>query len=125
MDHPAGQVAAGYTIGLEDKLASRGLTWAYAPCCGEPTPPLGQPPAAGTTLRFVPVLFGASSAYRHLLTYQVVNNAPVPELVTTTVRATTDSPDSALATLWSTHHLHSRWQTFLPITLGQGGGGTP
>ena len=122
---PAGQVAAGYTIGLEDKLASRGLTWAYAPCCGDPNPPIGQPLAAGTTLRFVPTLFGGSNAYSHLLTYQVVNNASVPELVTTTIRATTDSADPMLATLWSTHYLHSRLQTFLPITPKQSEGGVP
>ena len=122
---PIQQIAAGYTIGLEDKLGSRGLTWAYAACCGEPAPPIGLPPLPGTTLRLVPTLFGGHNAYSHQLSYQVRNNAPVPELVTTTVRAVTDSADPALAFLWSTYHLHSRLQAFLPILGNESLGGTP
>jgi hypothetical protein len=58
---PAQLVAQGYTIGIADKLGSRGVTYAYAPCCGDARPPQGYPPAAGTTLHLRPFLFGADN----------------------------------------------------------------
>ena len=110
-------IARGYTIGVEDKLGVRGATYAYAPCCGDPHPPRGAPPAPGTTLHLLPVLFGAGNAYSRTFTYEAVVNAPVPETVANTAFYASDSPDSALARAWATHYLYVRRQTFLPVLL--------
>ncbi|MCI0398017.1 MAG: DUF11 domain-containing protein [Chloroflexi bacterium] len=111
---PAGTVAQGYTIGVEDRIGLRGATYAYAPCCGDPQPPQGWPPAAGTTLHLRPVLFGAGNAYSHTFTYQTTVAGQVPETIVNTAVARSDSPDPALAWVWSSHYLYVRWQTFLP-----------
>lgn len=112
---PAQTVARGYSIGVEDKLGVRGLSVAYAPCCNQPQPPLGYPPAAGTTLHLRPVLFGAANAYWRTFTYTTRINAAVPETLMNTVTARSSSADPALTYVWSTHRLYVRWQTYLPF----------
>jgi hypothetical protein len=112
---PAGTVARGYTIGVEDKLGIRGATHAYAPCCGDSRPPQGAPPAPGTALHLRPVLFGAGNAYSRTFSYEAVVNAQIPETVVNTAFLASDSPDPAQARVWSTHYLYVRRQTFLPL----------
>jgi uncharacterized repeat protein (TIGR01451 family) len=114
---PAALVTQGYTIGVEDKLGERGMTFAYAPCCGDLHPPQGHPPAVGTTLHLQPVLFGPDSAFTRTFTYEVVVNALVPETVVNTAFLSSDSPDPALSRTWSSHYLYVRRQTFLPLFL--------
>ena len=114
---PAQTVAQGYTIGIEDKLGVRGVTYAYAPCCGDPQPPQGYPPAAGTTLHLRPVLFGAANDYHRTFSYEAVVNGQVPETITNTAVATSSSGDPALAHVWSTHYLYVRLQTYLPLAM--------
>lgn len=114
---PAQMAAAGYTIGIEDKLGARGTTYAYAPCCGDPQPPQGYPPAAGTTLHLRPVLFGADSAYRRTFGYTAIVNGQVPETIANTAVASSSSNDPALTYVWTTHYLAVRWQAFLPVAM--------
>lgn len=118
ISNPAQLVAQGYTIGAADKLGARGLTYAYAPCCGDGQPPQGYPPATGTTLHLRPVLFGTENDYSRTFSYEAVVNAPVPETIASTAVVTSNSPDPALATAWSTHYLYVRWQTYLPLAIG-------
>jgi hypothetical protein len=115
---PVALAARGYTIGVEDKLGQRGTTYTYAPCCGDPHPPQGQPPAAGTTLQLRPVLRGADRPYRRTFTYRVTVQAPVPDMVVNTAFVRSDSPDPALARAWSSHYLYVRHLTLLPTLLG-------
>lgn len=115
---PAQLVAQGYTIGIADKLGSRGATYAYAPCCGDTRPPQGFPPAVGTTLHLRPFLFGAENDYQRTFSYAAVVTASVPETVVSTAVATSSSPDPALAYAWSTHYLYVRRQLFLPLAIG-------
>jgi len=112
---PAQTVAQGYTIGIEDKLGVRGVTYAYAPCCGDSQPPQGYPPAAGTTLHLRPVLFGAANDYYRTFSYEAIVNGQVPETITNTAVATSSSSDLALAHVWSTHYLYVRLQTYIPL----------
>lgn len=114
---PDQQVALGYTIGLEDRLSSRGVTHSFSPCCGEPIPPRGYPPAPGTTLRVHPVLFGSDNNYQHTLSYQAVVAGVVPETIINTAEVVTDSTDPDLAYLWSTHYLYVRLQYYLPVMI--------
>lgn len=117
---PAQLVAQGYTIGIGDKLGARGVTYAYAPCCGDVHLPQGFPPAAGTTLQLRPVLFGAANGYSRTFSYEAVVTAPVPETIVNTAVVTSSSFDPALAYAWSTHYLYVRRQLFLPLTIGGG-----
>lgn len=112
---PAQLVDQGYTIGIGDKLGIRGVTYAYAPCCGDAQPPQGYPPTAGMTLHLRPVLFGGANDYRRTFSYEAVVNAQVPETIASTAIATSSSDDPALAQVWSTHYLYVRWQTYLPF----------
>ena len=117
---PAQLVAEGYTIGIADKLGSRGATYAYAPCCGDGVSPQGFPPAAGTTLHVRPFLFGANNDYQKTFSYAALVIAPVPQTVVSTAVVTSSSPDPAFATAWFTHYLYVRWQQFLPLAIGGG-----
>jgi hypothetical protein len=108
-------IAQGYTIGIEDKLGVRGVTHAYAPCCGDPRPPKGYPPVAGTTLHLRPVLFGAANNYHRTFSYEAIVNGQVPETVTNTAVATSSSDDPALASVWSTHYLYVRRPIYIPF----------
>jgi hypothetical protein len=112
---PAQTVARGYTIGIEDRPGLRGATHAYAPCCGDPRPPQGYPPAAGTTLHLRPVLFGGDGDYRRTFRFAAVVNGQVPEIIINTAAATSSSPDPALANVWASHYLYVRWQSYLPL----------
>lgn len=118
---PAQMVAQGYTIGIEDKLGVRGATYAYAPCCGDPQPPQGYPPTAGTTLHLRPVLFGADNDYTRTFSYEAIVNGQAPETIASTAVAESSSADPALARVWSTHYLYVRRLTYLPlIQIGEG-----
>jgi hypothetical protein len=112
---PDQTVAQGYTIGSQDKLGQRGVTYAYAPCCGDTQPPQGFPPPAGTMLHVRPVLLGAANAYQRTFSYTAVVGGQVPETIANTAVASSSSPDPALAYVWSTHYLYLRWQTYLPL----------
>jgi hypothetical protein len=112
---PAQTVARGYTIGIEDRPGQRGATHAYAPCCGDPHPPQGYPPVAGTVLHLRPVLFGANNDYRRTFSFEATVDGQVPETVINTAYATSSSADPALADVWATHYLYVRLQTFLPL----------
>lgn len=112
---PAQTVARGYTIGIEDKLGLRGTTYAYAPCCGDPWPPQGYPPVAGTTLHLRPVLFGANNEYQRTFSFEAIVDGQVPETIVNTAAATSSSADPALANVWATHYLYVRLQTYLPL----------
>lgn len=113
---PMALVQAGYTIGVEDYPGQRGLTYAYAPCCGEPPPPQGFPPAAGTTLQLHPVIYGQN--YSRIFTYTVQVAGQVPQTIANTAAVTSNSPDPFLAYGWSTHYLYLRHLMYLPLTVG-------
>jgi hypothetical protein len=112
---PAQTVAQGYTIGIEDKLGLRGATHAYAPCCGDPQPPQGYPPPAGTTLHLRPVLFSGNNDYQRTFSFTAIIDGQVPETIVNTASATSSSADPALANVWATHYLYVRLQTYLPL----------
>jgi uncharacterized repeat protein (TIGR01451 family) len=112
---PAQTVAQGYSIGIEDKLGLRGTTHAYAPCCGDPHPPQGYPPVAGTTLHLRPALFGGNNNFRHTFSFEAMVDGKVPETIINTAYASSNSLDPALADVWATHYLHVRLQTYLPF----------
>jgi len=112
---PAQTVAQGYTIGIEDKLGVRGVTHAYAPCCGDPQPPQGYPPR--TTLHLRPVLFGTANDYRRTFSYEAIVNGQVPETITNTAVAASSSGNPALAHVWSTHYLYVRRPIYIPLLL--------
>lgn len=116
----AGLAAQGYTIGIADKPGIRGTTYAFAPCCGSSQPPQGYPPPAATTLHLRPVLFGAENAYSRTFRYEAVVTGTTPETIASTVTATSSSSDPGLASVWATHYLHIRWQTFLPLVQTAG-----
>jgi hypothetical protein len=115
--NPAGTVAKGYTIGIEDRPGLRGVTYAYAPCCEDTQPPQGYPPSAGTTLHLSPVLFGAGNAYSRTFSYKAVTNGQPPQVITNTAIARSSSADPVLHYLWSTHYLSLRYLTYLPIEV--------
>jgi hypothetical protein len=114
---PAGTVAMGYTIGIQDKLGQRGETYAYAPCCGNPQPPQGYPPTAGTTLHLRPVLLGADNDYRRSFHYQAIAGGQVPGVIANTAEAASSSADPSLAYVWSTHYLSLRFLSYLPFEV--------
>ena len=117
--HPEKVLADGYTIGLSDPTGSRGATVAFADCCGT-RPPQGYPPATGTTWHLAPVLLHPENA-QTTLSYRAVVTAAVPETVTTTAIAHTDSPNPDTQMVWATHTLFVRELTYLPlIQLGDG-----
>lgn len=99
----------GYTIGLEDRVGRRGVTYAYA---GEAHEQQGHPPPAGTTLQLRPVLFGTQRPFQRTFTYDAVVHAQVPQTIVNTAVVTTNN--SAIHA-WATHYLQVRWQTYLPF----------
>lgn len=107
---PPQLIDLGYTIGIEDKIGQRGVTYAYA---GSDQQPQGQPPAAGTTLHLYPHFFGTD--YSRTFTYTAVVTAPIPATLINTARISSDSSDPALATAWSTHYLYVRYQLYIPF----------
>jgi uncharacterized repeat protein (TIGR01451 family) len=109
-------VQAGYTIGVEDYPGSRGTTYAYAPCCGDPHPPQGFPPSPGTTLHLQPVIYGQN--YSRTFTYTVEVGGQIPQTIAHTAEVTTHSSDPSLVYGWSTHYLYLRHLTFLPFLTG-------
>ncbi len=117
---PAQTIAQGYTIGIEDKLGTRGVTYAYAPCCSDSQPPQGYPPTAGTTLHLRPVLFGEDNDYHRTFSYQAIVNGQVPETIVNTAVAASSSPDPALAHTWATHYLYVRQQLYFPLAISSG-----
>lgn len=115
--HPTQVVAAGYTIGLSDNVGQRGLTVAFADCCGD-IPPRGYPPAAGTTYHLAPTIRYPQNHYTASLSYTAVVHTPAPETMATTVVASNDSPDPALRFTWATHYLYVREMLYLPLIAG-------
>jgi hypothetical protein len=61
------------------------------------------------------VLFGAANDYRRSFSYEAIVNGQVPETITNTAVATSSSDDPALASVWSTHYLYVRRQTYIPL----------
>lgn len=115
---PMALVEAGYTIGVEDYPGTRGTTYAYAPCCGDPHPPQGFPPASGTTLHLQLVIYGAD--FSRTFTYTVQVGGQIPQTIANTAEVTTSSPDPSLVYGWSTHYLYLRHLTFLPFIGARG-----
>ena len=113
---PLALVQTGYTIGVEDYPGSRGITYAYAPCCGDPHPPQGFPPAPGTTLHLQPVIYGEN--FSRTFTYTVEVGGQIPQTIAHTAEVTTHSSDPSLVYGWSTHYLYLRQLTFLPFLTG-------
>ncbi|MCP4287923.1 MAG: hypothetical protein GY792_26390 [Gammaproteobacteria bacterium] len=117
---PTQMIEQGYTIGIEDKLGVRGITFAYAPCCDDPQLPQGYPPTAGTTLHLRPFLFNAASNYSRAFSYAASVNGQVPETIVNTAVASSSSANPALADVWATHYLYLRQQLYLPFVVGSG-----
>jgi len=113
---PLALTQVGYTIGVEDYPGSRGTTYAYAPCCGDPHPPQGFPPAPGTTLHLRPVIYGQN--FSRTFTYSVQVEGQIPQTIANTAEVTTDSDDPSLIYGWSTHYLYLRHLTLLPFLTG-------
>jgi hypothetical protein len=113
---PLALTQVGYTIGVEDYPGSRGTTYAYAPCCGDPQPPQGFPPAPGTTLHLRPVIYGQN--FSRTFTYTVQVSGQIPQTIANTAEVTTNSDDPSLIYGWSTHYLYLRHLTFLPFLTG-------
>ncbi|MBP8002599.1 MAG: DUF11 domain-containing protein [Chloroflexi bacterium] len=113
---PLALTQVGYTIGVEDYPGSRGTTYAYAPCCGDPQPPQGFPPAPGTTLHLRPVIYG--QYFSRTFTYTVQVGGQIPQTIANTAEVTTNSDDPSLIYGWSTHYLYLRHLTFLPFLTG-------
>lgn len=117
VSHPQRLAARGYVIGVQDRLGTRGSTYAFA---GARQPSQGFPPAAGETLWVRPALFGRQNAYRRTFTYQAVVHGQPPQVIANTAVVRSSAADPALAHAWSTHYLSLRFQTFLPLLLGEG-----
>jgi hypothetical protein len=116
--HPEQTIATGYVIGTEDTLGERGLTYAYAPCCGQTQPPIGYPPSPDTVLHLRPTLFYPENEYKRTFTYQAIVRGHVPETIATTARAVNDSVNPAINDVWSTHYLSVRLQQYFPVAFG-------
>ena len=113
---PMALVQAGYTIGVEDYPGTRGTTYAYAPCCGDPHPPQGFPPSPGTTLHLQQVIYGEN--FSRIFTYTVEVGGQIPQTIAHTAEVATNSSDPSLVYGWSTHYLYLRRLTFLPFLMG-------
>lgn len=103
----------GFSIGVENKTGTEGLTYAFAPCRSEAcidAPTVGALPADGTTLRLDPAIVGGSSA--RIFTYQVAVTAVPPTLISNTVAATSDVPANYLV---ATADLPVAYRLYLPL----------
>ena len=110
--------AEGYTIGIEDGMGTRGMTYAYAPCCGDWSTPQGNPPANGTTLQLQPTLIHPDADYSRTFRYTARVDAELNETIISTIIGNSNSADPTMNNFWSTHYLYVREQTYLPI-VGQ------
>jgi len=117
---PEQQPALGYSIGIQDRLGERGMTYAYAPGVAGIHPPQGFPPAAGSTLQLRPVLFGSNQPYQRALTFQATVMGQVPATLALTALLATDAADPALAYSWDTHYLQLRHLAFMPLVEREG-----
>jgi hypothetical protein len=103
----------GFSIGVENKTGTEGLTYAFAPCLSAScvaAEAVGSLPADGTTLRLDPAIVGGSSA--RIFTYRVEVTAVPPSLITNTVTATSDGPASELVALAD---LLVEYRVYLPL----------
>jgi hypothetical protein len=103
----------GFSIGVENKTGTEGLTYAFAPCLSAPcvaADAVGALPANGTVLRLDPAVVGGSSA--RMFTYQVEVTAVPPALLSNTVIATSDGPASNLIALAD---LLVEYRVYLPL----------
>ena len=119
---PAGTMATGYTIGIEDQTGSLGTTHAFAPCCGAPQVPQGQPPSSGSVLHLRPVVFDHSGSYQQGFRFAAVVTGDVSETLVNTVFVQSDSTAPDRNILWDSHYLYVRWQYFLPLLLNREAG---
>jgi hypothetical protein len=103
----------GFSIGVENKTGTEGLTYAFAPClsvsCVAATA-VGALPENGTTLRLDPAVVGGSSA--RIFTYQVEVTAVPRALISNTVTATSDGPTTDLVALAD---LLVEYRVYLPV----------
>ncbi len=100
---PAGLLAHGYTIGVENTAGSEGLTIAHAPCPDSAclaSSPVGAPPTNHTMLRLDPAIVGGRSA--HIFTYQVYVTAPANTLLSNIVTVTSNGPVANLTAVADT-----------------------
>lgn len=103
----------GFSIGIEDKSGSEGLTQAFAPCRSNfciDAPAVGALPGDGAVLRLDQAIVGGSSA--KIFTYQVQVTAAARTLITNIVEATSDGPEPYLIALAD---LPVEYRTFLPL----------
>jgi uncharacterized repeat protein (TIGR01451 family) len=103
----------GFSIGVENKTGTEGLTYAFAPCRSAScvaADAVGSLPANGTTLRLDPAVVGGSSA--KVFTYQVEVTAVPRALITNTVTATSDGPATNLIALAD---LLVEYRIYLPL----------
>ncbi|MEJ2749002.1 MAG: S8 family serine peptidase, partial [Anaerolineae bacterium] len=103
----------GFSVGVENKAGTEGLTYAFAPCRSSAcvvANAVGSLPANGTTLRLDPAIVGGSSA--RFFTYQVEVTAVAPTLISNTVEATSDGPDAYLV---ATADLPVTYRLYLPL----------
>jgi uncharacterized repeat protein (TIGR01451 family) len=103
----------GFSIGVENKMGTEGLTYAFAPCRSAAcvaANPVGSLPANGTTLRLDPAIVGGSSA--RIFTYQVEVTAVPPAIISNTVTATSDGPAAELMALAD---LLVEYRVYLPL----------
>jgi uncharacterized repeat protein (TIGR01451 family) len=103
----------GFSIGVENKDGTEGLTYAFAPCRSAScvlANAVGSLPANGTALRLDPAIVGGSSA--RIFTYQVEVTAVPPALIANTVTATSDGPAADLIALAD---LLVEYRVYLPL----------
>jgi uncharacterized repeat protein (TIGR01451 family) len=117
-DEVAPEIASfGYTVGVENSTGTEGATFAFTPCSEQPclqASPVGDLPAAGTTLRLDPAVVGGSSA--RLFTFQAQVTAAVgTEIVNEVTAVRTDSQHTVMATAVTT----IIYTTYLPLIAKQ------
>ncbi len=103
----------GFSIGVENKTGTEGLTYAFAPCLSAScvaADAVGALPENGTTLRLDPAVVGGSSA--RIFTYQVAVTAVPRSLISNTVTATSDGPTTDLIALAD---LLVEYRIYLPL----------
>jgi uncharacterized repeat protein (TIGR01451 family) len=103
----------GFSIGVENKTGTEGLTYAFAPCLSAScvtASAVGVLPENGTTLRLDPAVVGGSSA--KIFTYQVEVTAVPRTLISNTVTATSNGPTTDLVALTD---LLVEYRVYLPV----------
>jgi uncharacterized repeat protein (TIGR01451 family) len=105
----------GYTIGVENKDGSEGLTVAFAPCHSTPCvvgSAVGSLPANGSTLRLDPAIVGGSSALH--FTYQVEVTSSAGSTLTNVVEA---SDEGAAPVMVAQANVAIEYRIQLPVII--------